>query len=289
MPRILLAAGLILASSTICSAQSWVPWNGPPSYGSPSPSVAAPQAAPKGKKAKSNAAQPRAITGGSQRSAAVPTSLGSSWFDADEDDAPRAQTPIVLEGGPRPAITPIPPKEVAYSTSHPRGTIVVDSGARRLYLIQSASTALVYPVSVGREGFTWVGTEKITRMANWPDWNPPAEMRERDPRLPTKMTGGLRNPLGAKALYLGNTLYRIHGSNDARSIGRAASSGCFRMHNGHVVDLASRVGVGTRVVVINARNTRQASAPRKPTQTAQAATMSRLGATPAVARTPSRN
>jgi lipoprotein-anchoring transpeptidase ErfK/SrfK len=116
--------------------------------------------------------------------------------------------------------------------------------------VQGGSKALSYPVSVGREGFSWTGTEKITRVANWPDWHPPAEMRQRDPRLPEKMTGGVRNPLGAKALYLGNTLYRIHGTSDAKSIGRAASSGCFRMHNKHVVDLAGRVGVGTKVVVI---------------------------------------
>jgi lipoprotein-anchoring transpeptidase ErfK/SrfK len=116
--------------------------------------------------------------------------------------------------------------------------------------VQSGSKALSYPVSVGREGFSWTGTQRITRVANWPDWHPPAEMRQRDPRLPEKMTGGIRNPLGAKALYLGSTLYRIHGTSDARSIGRAASSGCFRMHNRHVVDLARRVGVGTKVVVI---------------------------------------
>ena len=112
------------------------------------------------------------------------------------------------------------------------------------------STALRYPISVGREGFNWNGTEKISRVAEWPDWHPPAEMRERDPSLPEKMSGGIRNPLGAKALYLGNSLYRIHGTNDAKSIGRAASSGCFRMLNGHVVDLASRVGVGTPVTVV---------------------------------------
>ena len=116
------------------------------------------------------------------------------------------------------------------------------------------------PVSVGREGFTWTGTQRISRVASWPDWHPPAEMRERDPRLPIKMTGGLRNPLGAKALYLGSTLYRIHGTSDARSIGRAASSGCFRMHNAHVVDLARRVGIGTKVVVTHgSRRTAEAA------------------------------
>ena len=111
--------------------------------------------------------------------------------------------------------------------------------------------ALVYPISVGRVGFTWTGTERISRVAAWPDWHPPAEMRQRDPRLPVKMNGGVRNPLGAKALYLGNSLYRIHGTDNARTIGRATSSGCFRMTNGHVIDLAGRVGVGTTVVVLS--------------------------------------
>ena len=97
---------------------------------------------------------------------------------------------------------------------------------------------------------TWSGSEAISRVADWPDWHPPEEMRERDPSLPEKMSGGIRNPLGAKALYLGKTLYRIHGTNDARSIGSAASSGCVRMLNGHVVDLASRVQVGTTVTVV---------------------------------------
>jgi lipoprotein-anchoring transpeptidase ErfK/SrfK len=128
---------------------------------------------------------------------------------------------------------------------------VIDTAGRQLFLVQSGGTALRYPISVGREGFTWTGTQKISRVADWPDWRPPAEMRERDPRLPELMTGGVRNPLGAKALYLGNSLYRIHGTNDARTIGQAASSGCFRMLNGHVLDLANRVGVGTTVTVVS--------------------------------------
>ncbi len=139
---------------------------------------------------------------------------------------------------------------MSFPNSYAAGSIVIDHQGRQLFLIQSSGTALRYPISVGREGFNWNGTEKISRVAEWPDWHPPEEMRERDPSLPEKMTGGIRNPLGAKALYLGNTLYRIHGTNDAKSIGRAASSGCFRMLNGHVVDLASRVGVGTPVTVV---------------------------------------
>ncbi|HRD77281.1 MAG TPA: L,D-transpeptidase, partial [Hyphomicrobiaceae bacterium] len=143
------------------------------------------------------------------------------------------------------------PASVAFNSSYASGSVVIDTSGRALYLVTSSTTAYRYPISVGREGFTWTGTERISRVASWPDWHPPAEMRERDPRLPQKMTGGIRNPLGAKALYLGNSLYRIHGTNDAASIGRAASSGCFRMMNGHVVDLADRIGVGTTVHVVS--------------------------------------
>ncbi|MGD9812725.1 MAG: L,D-transpeptidase [Sphingobium sp.] len=161
------------------------------------------------------------------------------------------RAPAVLDGGPRPAIAPVAPERIAFESAYASGTIVIDTSGRRLYLVQSPAEALVYPISVGREGFTWTGAGLISRIAEWPDWYPPAEMRERDPRLPEKMTGGIRNPLGAKAIYLGNTLYRIHGTDNERTIGRAASSGCFRMSNGHVTDLAGRVGVGTPVVVVD--------------------------------------
>jgi lipoprotein-anchoring transpeptidase ErfK/SrfK len=131
------------------------------------------------------------------------------------------------------------------------GTIIIDTGGRRLYYVLPGNRAYEYPISVGREGFAWTGTENISRVAVWPDWNPPAEMRERQPGLPKTMTGGINNPLGAKALYLGNTLYRIHGTNDPRSIGRASSSGCFRMMNEHVTHLATMAGVGTQVRVVS--------------------------------------
>jgi lipoprotein-anchoring transpeptidase ErfK/SrfK len=159
--------------------------------------------------------------------------------------------PTLLDGGPRPSIDPISPERIGFKSTYAPGSVVIDTSGRRLYLVQSPNEALVYPISVGREGFTWIGTERISRIADWPDWHPPAEMRERDPRLPEKMTGGIRNPLGAKALYLGTTLYRIHGTDNERTIGRAASSGCFRMTNGHVTDLAKRVGIGTTVVVLH--------------------------------------
>ncbi|HMN36771.1 MAG TPA: L,D-transpeptidase [Hyphomicrobium sp.] len=158
--------------------------------------------------------------------------------------------PEEMDGGPRPVIPARAPQRVTLANSETPGTILIDSDRRKLYLTLGPKTAYQYPISVGREGFAWTGTEKISRIADWPDWYPPEEMRERDPRLPKKMLGGLKNPLGAKALFLGNTLYRIHGTNDPNTIGFAASSGCFRMMNEHVVHLAQFVDVGTTVKVL---------------------------------------
>ena len=176
-----------------------------------------------------------------------------NWWDEEDDEVyrPRARGPAQQSGGPRPAIAPLTPASIRFPSSYPSGSIVIDTRGRRLFLVQSESTAFLYPISVGREGFAWTGTEKISRKAEWPDWFPPEEMRDRDWRLPEKMTGGIKNPLGAMALYLGNSLYRIHGTNDAKSIGQAASSGCFRMLNGHILDLANRVEVGTPVAVVH--------------------------------------
>ena len=141
-------------------------------------------------------------------------------------------------------------QSVAYTGPHGPGTIVVDTRRKFLYLVQEGGTAIRYGVGVGREGFAWRGTERITRKAEWPDWRPPEAMRRRQPELPRFMPGGPKNPLGARALYLGNTLYRIHGTNEPGSIGRAMSSGCIRMMNDDVIDLYNRVRVGTRVVVM---------------------------------------
>ena len=140
---------------------------------------------------------------------------------------------------------------MTFTNNYGAGSIVIDTAGRRLYYVLSSSQAYQYPIAVGREGFTWTGTEKISRKVHWPDWNPPAEMLERKPELPTHLTGGVRNPLGAIALYLGNSLYRIHGTNDAKSIGTAASSGCIRMTNGNVVHLASIADIGTTVRVLS--------------------------------------
>jgi lipoprotein-anchoring transpeptidase ErfK/SrfK len=158
----------------------------------------------------------------------------------------------VRDGGLRPAVAPQAPPIVPWRyAGHSPGSIVIDSGGRKLYFVLPGERAFQYPISVGREGFAWAGTERISRKQAWPDWHPPAEMRKRDPKLPVKMTGGLKNPLGAMALYLGNTLYRIHGTNDEKTIGHASSSGCFRMMNSAVLHLSQFAQVGTPVTVVN--------------------------------------
>lgn len=162
------------------------------------------------------------------------------------------QQKSTASGGARPQIAPVAPPVVMIKGGYEPGTVVVDTQARTLYLVQESDTALAYPIGVGREGFEWSGEETISRIADWPDWYPPEEMRQRQRGLPVSMTGGLRNPLGAKALYLGSTLYRIHGTDAPKTIGTAQSSGCIRMLNEHVVDLAGRIGIGTKVVVVAA-------------------------------------
>jgi lipoprotein-anchoring transpeptidase ErfK/SrfK len=138
---------------------------------------------------------------------------------------------------------------VAYNGSEAPGTIIIDTPNTFLYLVQPGGRAIRYGIGVGRDGFRWSGTQHITKKAEWPDWTPPAEMIARQPYLPRFMAGGVTNPLGARAMYLGSTLYRIHGSNDPDSIGQAESSGCFRMTNDDVKDLYERVAVGTTVIV----------------------------------------
>jgi lipoprotein-anchoring transpeptidase ErfK/SrfK len=139
---------------------------------------------------------------------------------------------------------------VTYQSKYPAGTIVVDTAARKLYLIQGGGSALRYGIGVGKAGFQWKGTHKITAKKVNPAWTPPAEMIARQPDVPRHMKGGdPMNPLGTRAMYLGSTLYRIHGSPDADSVGEAESSGCFRMRNTDVTDLYDRVAVGTTVIV----------------------------------------
>jgi len=138
---------------------------------------------------------------------------------------------------------------VEYKTKQKVGTIIIETSERRLYLVLKDGKALKYGVGVGREGFTWAGTNRISRKAEWPGWTPPAAMRKRVPGLPAYMPGGIDNPLGARALYVGSTLYRLHGTTEPWSIGQAVSSGCIRLTNDDVIDLYDRVKVGAKIIV----------------------------------------
>ena len=140
---------------------------------------------------------------------------------------------------------------VAYTGNEAPGTIIIDTTNTFLYLVQPGSQAIRYGIGVGRDGFRWSGVEHITKKAEWPDWTPPPEMIQRQPYLPRFMAGGPTNPLGARAMYLGGTVYRIHGTNAPSTIGQRVSSGCIRLTNEDVADLYSRVGVGAKVVVMN--------------------------------------
>ena len=139
---------------------------------------------------------------------------------------------------------------VSYDGPHGAGTIVIDTPAKFLYLVQPGRKALRYGIGVGRPGFEWAGVKSVSLKREWPDWRPPAQMLKRRPDLPRYMAGGADNPLGARALYLGSSLYRIHGTNEPDTIGQAVSSGCIRMLNQDVIDLYERVKVGAKVVVI---------------------------------------
>jgi lipoprotein-anchoring transpeptidase ErfK/SrfK len=138
---------------------------------------------------------------------------------------------------------------VLYRSTEPPGTIIVQTAERFLYVVQPGGRAIRYGIGVGREGFQWQGLQHITRKQEWPDWTPPAEMIARQPYLPRFMAGGPGNPMGARALYLGETVYRIHGTNQPKTIGTAVSSGCFRLVNGDVIDLYDRIPVGTKVII----------------------------------------
>jgi lipoprotein-anchoring transpeptidase ErfK/SrfK len=147
--------------------------------------------------------------------------------------------------------SPIPRDTVSFAGRYAPGTILIDTAERRLYLVLGGGQALRYGIGVGRDGFRWSGVHHISAKKEWPGWTPPSQMRARRPDLPRYMAGGIDNPLGARAIYLGSTLYRIHGSNEPETIGHAVSSGCFRMTNDDVTDLYNRVSVGATVVVKN--------------------------------------
>ncbi|TCR65028.1 L,D-transpeptidase [Bosea sp. BK604] len=176
----------------------------------------------------------------------------------EQQAAPRAGRRVAALGEPVEASRPIErvidprfqKQEVAYSGPHGAGTIIIDTPQRFLFLVQPGGRALRYGIGVGRPGFSWAGMKTVSRKAEWPSWTPPAEMLKRRPDLPRFMEGGPENPLGARALYLGSSLYRIHGTNEPHTIGQAVSSGCIRMTNDDVIDLYGRVRVGAKVLVI---------------------------------------
>ena len=195
-----------------------------------------------------------------------PEAVGAAPASAATGSLQQQQAPVAADGKPvqlsalppdeQPEVAPaqLPPnlrrQEVAFVTKEPPGTLIVDTPNTYLYYVLGKGRAIRYGVRVGRDGFTWTGVQKITRKAEWPDWHPPPEMIERQPYLPRFMAGGPGNPLGARAMYLGSTVYRIHGTNQPSTIGKFVSSGCIGMLNEDVSDLFDRVKVGTRVVVL---------------------------------------
>ena len=166
------------------------------------------------------------------------------------------------EGDPQELAPQLRRQLVDYRTSEPAGALIVDTPNTYLYLVLGTGKALRYGIGVGREGFTWSGEERISRMSQWPDWHPPADMLERQPYLPQFMAGGPGNPLGARALYLGKSIYRIHGTNQPSTIGKFVSSGCIRLLNEDIEDLYRQVNLGTRVVVLNGDNSASTGAAR---------------------------
>lgn len=184
-----------------------------------------------------------------------PRNVGPDNSDATGTVDPRSLTAMPAEVRPEIGASKELPAQfrralVDYRTTEPVGTIIVDTANTYLYLVAENGKAMRYGIGVGREGFTWAGSERISRVAEWPDWHPPAEMIERQPYLPRFMAGGEGNPLGARALYLGKSIYRIHGTNQPSTIGTFVSSGCIRLTNADIIDLYTRVQVGTRVVVL---------------------------------------
>lgn len=173
-----------------------------------------------------------------------------------------AQRQSVMEIDERPGYEPSPEEEklpaalqrqvVYFRSNEQPGTIVVHTNERFLYVVQGGGRAIRYGIGVGRDGFQWQGMHKITRKQEWPDWTPPPEMIERQPYLPRFMAGGPGNPMGARALYIGSTVYRVHGTNMPQTIGKAVSSGCFRLANSEIIDLYERVPVGTKIIVRHA-------------------------------------
>ncbi|WP_454617457.1 L,D-transpeptidase [Bradyrhizobium cenepequi] len=194
--------------------------------------------------------------------------IGTIGFSASSSAAPLPFFPFIMapptEAAPPPSVEAQPPQGqdrfemparlrrqvVNYATREAPGTIIIDTPHTYLYYVLGNGQAIRYGIGVGRDGFTWSGVQTITKKAEWPDWTPPPEMIARQPYLPRHMAGGPGNPLGARAMYLGGTVYRIHGTNAPETIGTHVSSGCLRLTNEDVIDLYSRVNVGTKVIVL---------------------------------------
>jgi lipoprotein-anchoring transpeptidase ErfK/SrfK len=193
---------------------------------------------------------------------------------AEPTVAPRASTPTAGNASqPSTGTTALPAslqrQVVDYATSESPGTIIVDTPNTHLYFVLGGGKAIRYGIGVGRDGFTWSGTKTIERKSDWPDWMPPSEMLARQPYLPRFMAGGPGNPLGARAMYLSGTVYRIHGTNNPSSIGKHVSSGCIRMENADVIDLYARVRTGTKVVVLPMSRSHLARTPAELVRVAQ--------------------
>jgi lipoprotein-anchoring transpeptidase ErfK/SrfK len=177
----------------------------------------------------------------------LPSSAQETLDIGDEPGRVSTEEAVIRDG-------PYARQIVFFRSNEPPGTLVVHTSERFVYLVQGNNRALRYGIGVGREGFQWAGLVRVSRKAEWPDWRPPPEMIARQPYLPRFMAGGPGNPMGARALYLGSTVFRIHGTNQPETIGHAISSGCFRLANGDIIDLYSRVPLGTKVVVRHGAN-----------------------------------
>ncbi|MGO9741213.1 MAG: L,D-transpeptidase [Roseiarcus sp.] len=175
----------------------------------------------------------------------VATSAAKATGGARIPSAPQA-----LSGDEQPIAEPTPREIVNFNGLQRPGTVIINTSERRLYFVLPGQQAIKYGVGVGRPGFQWAGVEHISNKREWPDWTPPSQMLERRPDLPRHMEGGIDNPLGARAMYLSGTLYRIHGSNEPDTIGQAVSSGCIRMTNDDVIDLYNRAKIGATVIVV---------------------------------------
>jgi lipoprotein-anchoring transpeptidase ErfK/SrfK len=209
------------------------------------PAGGAPQAAP----GADGVRPPGAVGGPGNVTGSVEPPQGAAPQGPDSHSVALLPPEEQPESGPANLAPNLRRQEVSFATKEPAGTLIVDTPHTYLYYVLGNNRAIRYGVRVGRDGFTWNGVQKITRKAEWPDWHPPPEMIDRQPYLPRFMAGGPGNPLGARAMYLGNTVYRIHGTNQPSTIGKFVSSGCIGMLNEDVSDLFDRVKVGTRVVV----------------------------------------